>query len=353
MPYKRKNSPYYWISYTDENGKRVRESSGHTTRKDAAALEAKKRLAVHQHTRWGAEPPRSFDTLIANYLIETESKKSHERDIYSAKALAPHFSGLDITDITPEAITSYRQNREVSNGTVAKELRFLSAAINYAKKHWGWKIENVVTGRIPPAPPHRVRWLTRDEAANLIATAQKLQFEHTADIIRLVLNTGMRKSEVLGLTWAQVDFGARLIYLTPDKAKSGKNESIPLNNTAIAVLRNWEGKHQRRVFIRKGKPIDSVRRSFASTCKAAGIENFHFHDLRHTFAAWLVQRGIPIRTVSELMRHSDISTTMIYAHLSPDNIRAAVEAIECDQNVTEIGNNVPRLAHYSKNKNSK
>ena len=80
----------------------------------------------------------------------------------------------------------------------------------------------------------------------------------------------------------------------------------------------------------KGDRVQSVKRSFNTACRRAGLEDFHPHDMRHTCAAWLVQGGVSIREVAELLRHSDIRVTMRYAHLAPENVRAAVAALEGD-----------------------
>lgn len=126
MPHKRKDSPFWWISFTDASGERVRESSGTADRREAKALEAKRRLDAHQQKVWGAEPARYFDDLMLRYLTETEGKKSHDRDLSSAKRLYPHFSGKIIQEIAADDVSNYKQARRkdgVKDGTIIKELR--------------------------------------------------------------------------------------------------------------------------------------------------------------------------------------------------------------------------------------
>ena len=120
--------------------------------------------------------------------------------------------------------------------------------------------------------------------------------------------------------------------------KNGKFGSVPLNRDAREALlarAQFRAAHcptSPWVFCQEdGSPIQSVKRSFATACRRAGIEDFHPHDLRHTCAAWLVQSGVPIREVAELLRHADIRITMRYAHLAPDNVRAAVTRLENDE----------------------
>lgn len=157
---------------------------------------------------------------------------------------------------------------------------------------------------------------------------------HLVDFIRLGLNTGMRKAEMLGLDWRRVDLKANLVYLGSQHQKSGKHGSIPLNQAAREALlsrADFRASHRPYTFFvfcnRKGARIANIRTAFASACRKAGIEDFHPHDLRHTCATWLVQAGATIREVAELLRHADIQMTMRYAHLSPDNVRSAVERL--------------------------
>jgi integrase len=158
------------------------------------------------------------------------------------------------------------------------------------------------------------------------------------EFIRLGLNTGMRKGEMLGLEWHRVDLDAGLVYLGSEHQKNGKHGSIPLNSVARSALVNRAKVRDRYcpdspwVFCtRQGERIRDIKKSFATACEKAGIHDFHLHDLRHTCATWLVQAGVSIREVAELLRHSNIQVTMRYAHLAPENVRNAVEKLEMNE----------------------
>lgn len=345
MPQKRKGSPYWWISYTDASGKRVRQSTGTTSRKEAVALESRARLDAHKQQQWGDQPRRTFDELILKYLQETvDAKKSSDRDRYSALRLKPHFTGRYLDEIEPDDINQYRHARiaegvknhkgeiirPVSDSTILKELRLFSSALNRARSVWGWQVENVVAGRGPKHPPGKLRWLTRPEYAALVKAAQEnKRAPYLADFVRLVTATGMRHDEALGLEWSRVDLDARLAYFRPDDSKGGNFASIPLNNTAAEILQRRKADGGRYVFERDGERMGSVKKAFGSIVEAAGLgSDVTVHTLRHTCAAWLVQAGVPLRTVRDIMRHKDIRTTMIYAHLAPENVREGVAALD-------------------------
>jgi len=187
-----------------------------------------------------------------------------------------------------------RREAGIVPGAINRELGVFSAALNYACREWGWEIPNPVSGRKLRAPEGRMRWLTRTEAAALVQAAKsELQAPHLADFIQLALHTGMRSGELLGLEWCRVDLdGSGLILLEGQHTKAGKRRSIPLNRDARAALLQRVSFREQHcpsspwVFCRSsGARIQSVKRSFASACRKAGIEDFHIHDLRHTCAA--------------------------------------------------------------------
>lgn len=363
MPYKPDKSRYWYASYKDARGVRVRKSTGSEDYDAAAALEGQWKADVWRQKNWGERPRYTFPELIEAYLDANEHQSSAERQIYSAKALAPYFSDCVIADINAQDIANYKRDRllEVSVGTVIKELGFFSAAINYSNTEWDWNLPNVVAGRIPAQPEGRIRWLTIEETQQLLLAAHHPRSApYLPQLIRLALHTGMRHRELLQLTWNRIDWRQRLIYFDPRDHKSRRMDSLPLNDAAVSILKSlWaaresfyttrEGRitqaNALHVFTFRGKPIASVKKSFASACRRADIEDATVHDLRHTFASRLVQAGVPIATVKETMRHRSIQTTMRYAHLAPQNTRDAVATLDrYDQTQTHTSTNQGKTA---------
>ncbi|MDD2770187.1 MAG: site-specific integrase [Methylococcus sp.] len=269
----------------------------------------------------------------------SQEKRSRARDEYSVKRLFPIFQGRELGSLTAADVRGYivkRQGDGVAAATINKEIGLFRAALNWARRELEWNVPNPFIGRKLKEPEGRIRWITRDEAACLIETARnEPKAVHLADFLRLGLHTGMRKGEMLGLEWSRVDLGANLVYLGATNQKNGKLGSVPFNSEAREAILSrarfrasycpgspWVFSHD------DGARIGSIRTAFAGACKRAGIHDFHPHDLRHTCAAWLVQGGVSIREVAELLRHSDIRVTMRYAHLSPENVRAAVKVLE-------------------------
>jgi integrase len=335
--FKKSNSRYWYADFTDASGKRLKRSTRTIDRKEAEALLAKWKLEAHRQVMWDEEPPRMYDDLMLRYLQgPSRDKRSHDRDLFSAKKLTPFFQGRALNDLGPADIQAYiddRRTEGVGPGTVNKELNLLSAALNYARRRLQWDVPNPVEGMRLSPPEGRIRWIDRPTAARLIAEAGKVR-GYLPDFIELGLNTGMRKGEMLGLSWDRVDLVHRMVYLTDQDQKNGKHGGIPLNDEAVEALerrsvhRDQYCPQSRWVFCsREGQRIADVKKGFKSACRKAGIADFTPHDLRHTCAAWLVQDGVDIRVVCELLRHTSIQVTMRYAHLSSKNVRDAVERL--------------------------
>jgi len=318
MPTKRPDSPYWWISYKDpQTGKRIRESSSTTVRKDAVSLENRLRYESHQAEKFGVEPTRTFDQLLLAYL----QTHSLGRSAYAGRTLYQHFSGMPLNSLSRTDITAYIQSRKVKPATIRRELGILKAAINWANKDLGWSIPNLVY--LPPKSEGKLRWLTKQEYHALITAAGD---SHLTPMICFAVNTGLRSGELLSLRWEQIH-GDTVIFQA-DQVKSRKNQSVPLNTSAMSVLAQVTNDHPEYVFTYRGRPVKDIKKAFATACKKAQLENVSPHTLRHTCASWMVQAGVSLAIVKEVMRHSSIEMTMRYAHLAPDSARAGVTALE-------------------------
>jgi len=298
----------------------------------------------------------TFDELMVAYMDGPSlEKRSHERDLYSLKALAPIFQGRELATLTGADARGYiakRQSDGMSAATINKEVGMFRAALNWARKELEWMLPNPFEGRKLREPAGRSRWLTQNEASALIQAAEKVpKSPHLSDFIRLGLYTGMRPGEILGIEWGRVDLSRNLIYLGTEDQKNGRESTIPLNVNAREALisrarfRASNCPASPWVFCnREGDRIASIKKGFASAVKLAGLEDIHPHDLRRTFGSWLVQAGVPIQAVSALLRHSDIRITdQVYAHHSPDSLRDAAGVLDVG-GVSRSGFTLPKFA---------
>jgi len=173
-----------------------------------------------------------------------------------------------------------------------------------------------------------MRFLSLKEAGRLMECAS----HHLRPVIATALCTGMRRGEIMGMRWQDIDLRNRTIFVP--HTKNGHSRYVPISDSLFNVLSNLPG-HKGTDYLfagvpkigKKGMPFNDVRTSFENACTLAGIENFRFHDLRHTAASHMAMAGIPLKIIGDVLGHRSIAMTERYAHLSPGFLRNAVNAL--------------------------
>ncbi|MCI5823736.1 MAG: site-specific integrase [Candidatus Gastranaerophilales bacterium] len=176
-----------------------------------------------------------------------------------------------------------------------------------------------------PVKNYSVRYLKPDEEERLF----KVLPEYLKGIVIVALNTGLRKSNILELRWEQINFDFNFIEVLENKGN--KHLLIPLNEKLIQFFSNKPDVERKGyIFINPetGLPYKDIKKAWSTALEKANIENFRFHDLRHTFATRLIEKNIDIVVAKELMGHADISTTMIYVHSDADRKKNAINVID-------------------------
>jgi integrase len=333
--YKRKDSQFYWMTFKI-NGKKVHESTKTANKKLAERIHAK-RLTEISEGRWfpNEAKRRTFEELrdryMKEYAIPNKAHRTIEKDKCSFKRLSEFFGGCTLAEITPQKIANYKRLRRESGikpATLARELELLRAALNIAVREWEWlEVNPFWKVRIEQPKGHKERWVTLKEQESLLEASPAW----LRDIILFALNTGMRQDEILSLKWSQVDMLRRTVTLLETKNK--EKRTIPLNQTALGLLRA-KGKIRHisgYVFASEaGTKIHArnLLRAFYSARRKAGLEDVRFHDLRHTFATRLVQSGVDLYVVKELLGHKSLKMTMRYAHHYPESLRHGVNVLD-------------------------
>lgn len=172
----------------------------------------------------------------------------------------------------------------------------------------------------------RLRYLTAEEITRLLDQAP----EYLGDIIEAVINTGMRRGEVLSLRWRQIRDGFIYLEKKYNPIKTGKARQVPVNDDLADLfkrIRKRQGLSSEYVFTFNGRPVQDVHIGLNAALKQAGIQDFTFHDLRHTFASHFVMRGGNIKDLQEILGHRNIAMTMRYAHLSQEHKKKAVNLL--------------------------
>jgi integrase len=243
-----------------------------------------------------------------------------------------------VGDLKLRSITAYHVElflsarlKEVAPITVARDYRHLKAAFNRARK---WKMleispfAEVRNVRVPEKPP---LFLRPEDCNQLLEAIPSPQMKA---IVVFGASTGMRLGEIVNLRWTDVDVAAGVIRLTNREGFTTKNRrsrQVPMNSTVTETLRKLP-KRCEHVFVgRKGNKLNAgwVSRKFKSFARAAGLpEGIHFHSLRHSFASWLVQSNVPLPNVKEILGHRNMSTTLVYAHVAPEQLKESVRSID-------------------------
>ena len=325
-----KKGDNWYIDYYVK-GRRKRKKIGHSKKLALQALKnVQIKIAKGEYLGIYDEKKTLFDKYTEQYLAYSKTNKSwstyNRQDRISVARLKPYFKDKYIYEITPQMIERYKSKRleTVSPASVNRELSTLKNMYTMAIK-WGYAKTNPVKEvKLLKEPPGRLRYLKTEVVKALFVSCS----DHIGPIIVTALNTGMRKSELQHLKWANVDFRNQKIAVI--NAKNNESRIIPINKTLYNELHPLS-KSSKGEYIfsdRNGRPYGDIKKSFLKALEKAKINDFRFHDLRHTFGSYLVMQGVDLKTVQQIMGHKDIRTTMRYAHLSPEYVQKAVETLD-------------------------
>ncbi|MGH9747261.1 MAG: tyrosine-type recombinase/integrase [Candidatus Acidiferrales bacterium] len=327
-------SGVHWISYFDCEGKRRREKAGKLTA--ALDLLAERRLQVKKGE---FIPPRQTRAWTFRKLAEETIKRKAlrlspatiETDLTRLSQLIPIIGGVRFDRITPERIEQLLgglKGKGLTNSTLNRYRSFISSVFAHALKSNLISMNPVARVGRYRENDSRLRWLKPDEEERLRGALMTTMAARAARMweFDLALYTGIRRGEQWNLKWKDVDLERGNITV---KGKTGRRHVLA-NASALASLRKLHALTSEQEFVspdNDGSQKRDWRTWFREACAEANVENFHWHDLRHTFASRLVMAGVDIRTVQELLGHKSIVQTMRYAHLSVDHRTAAVEKI--------------------------
>jgi integrase len=324
-----------WGFTAQINGKQVRRYKAEWAQDDAEAELAKALLQAEP------EKPKGLGITLAQaadrYLASKARKRTIEADRRQLDLLKAEFGGeTPLTEITAGRISEYKAKRlasvrKVGEGEAAVERRLSAAAVNrplallrhlLRLAHEEWEaIDNVPRIRLEKEPQGRLRWLTQEEITRLLDAAAKSKNKELRAAVIVALNTGLRRGELLGLTWGRVDLSRGVIRL--ELTKSGRRREVPMNDDPYRALVGLGPKTDGQVF--KTRYIQTAYNNAVATAK---LDDVNFHTLRHTFASWAVMRGVTLKELQELLGHASLAMTMRYAHLAPEHLRTAVSRLQ-------------------------
>jgi integrase len=272
---------------------------------------------------WARENKRSFEN----------NEKYKLPMIYESKSL----KGKTFAQISPLLIEKYKKERRESElekgrtrkpSTINRELQILSKIFSLAIKYGVTDKNPCAEVSLLPENNKRVRYLLDDEEHRLLSVLTGPR-GHLLPLVILAIGTGMRRGDLFNLTWEKIDFQRGLIYVP--NSKTGRDYAVPMNEDVRNTLRQIRStvRGDGHVFFNPDtvKPYKDIKKAFSTACKLAGIQNLHWHDLRHTFGTRLAEAGCSEATIADLMGHTDPQTTRRYTHATDRAKRAAVEAV--------------------------
>jgi integrase len=341
-------SGVWWICYFDRFGKRHREKAG--TKSAAIKLYGKRK----QHVLEGKKLPESFRKPSVNFrqLVDDalsyskRNKRSYKTDVPRFASLKEWFGSYPAEELTPQEI-------ERTLARAAEKEKWAASTFNHYRSLMSLSYRLGIQNRKVASNParsvthrrednNRVRFLTVEEEKKLRKVIEAKWPLHVPEL-DLAINTGIRKGSQYGLTWDMVDFKGRMLNIP--RTKNEEPLHVPLNDVAIAALKLAHGRSGRRgrVFqsAKTGEPLENGRHWFDDAMIEAGIKNFHWHDLRHTFASRLRMKGAPLEDIADLLGHKSLTMARRYAHLGPNKLHAVVSLLGSTATTSATSENGP------------
>lgn len=272
------------------------------------------------------KPDHNWNDAVIRWCEESQHKKSLRCDKANFKWLDAYLNSSPLKLITRdiiEKIALHKEKEGASPATVNRVLALIRAILRKAEREWEW-IERAPNIRMRKEDNKRIRWITAQEAVRLKNELPK----HLADAMEFALQTGLRESNITRLEWSEVDFDRCHAFIPASKSKSGKAIAVPLNSTAMDVIKRQIGKHLIFVFSYKGRPIQRFNtKAWRNALRRADISDFRWHDLRHTWASWHVQNATSLQELQQLGGWASFEMVLRYAHLSSGHLKRAAERI--------------------------
>ena len=315
--------------FTVPGGGRFEQSTGTTDKKAAQQLHDKWKHEAWQQAKLGVKPDRLWEELAKVWLDDAEAndKASLRDDVAKVQWFNQHLKGKRLSQITEDVIRDLvrlkrleknRYGKPVANSTINRYLALIRAMLRKAWLELKWMEQSPPVIKLFKEPKGRVRWIELQQVLTLLKELPLHQMLMTI----FALAVGLRQSNVKRLNWGQIDMQACTMRVDADSTKGEDHIGVPLSKTAMDVLHQCWGQHPEYVFTYEGRPVTQVNtRAWRNALKRAGIENFRWHDLRHTWASWLRQKGVPISDIKEMGKWKSDAMVNRYAHLNVEHLR--------------------------------
>lgn len=318
-----------WWSYFYIDGVRHQSSTGTSNRRKAEAIEQRLREEVNDQ-RLGivqSDPHMKFGELAARFIASGTVRPHH---LYHLKFLLPFFADVLVLRLTKSMAEEFRGRRRAVNprikdATVNRDLSVLRHILY-------WSVDEQLFAANPLARLRMARERrTRRQVMSVAEEDLLLQAasEHLRGMIIAALDTGMRRGEITGQRWEDIDFSRKLLSVTRSKTPEGEARELPLTKRLYELLLSGR-KDSGIVFGYQGEPVRIIKRSWKSALRRAGVRHLRFHDARHTFNTRLMEAGVLQEIRMALMGHSSGGSKVhaTYTHIELPTKRKAIAQLE-------------------------
>lgn len=337
---KREGSPFYHYDFIVK-GRRFTGSTKTTSRREAERVEREERDRAKAAAKEVRKATYSLSEACSLYWQEKGHRARGKWQEDTARYLQQICKGIDdstlMSDLGDKHVNQFVQGRlkgflpGKGHSVINRALAVFRAMHNHMKDLHEQPVKSIKwTKHFRDEPEERVRWLTPDELARLLDALP----DHARVAVAWSVYTGMRLAATYDLTWAAIDFAKAECVIVK---KGGKSQTIFLGADAMLLLAELP---RSGPFVFNGR---NRRKVFEAALVQAGIENFRWHDLRHTHATWLRQAGVALEIVQRSLGHRSIKTTQRYAHVADSEMRTAVQKLPSLKHVSDPSPNVVPL----------
>lgn len=326
MLYRRRDTPHWWCRF-QLDGREIRLSTRTRNRAEAEEFETAARSRAWRQARLGERAPYPWEAARKRWL--GEQRRQGNPSVKTILAwLDSHLRGRTIQEITREVVDELRALKaaEASEATADRHMERLRAILRKCRDDWQ------VVDAIPKVPMYHPpvpepRWLTERQFRRLCSKLPR----HLRLAAQLAVQTGLRMRSQAKLEWSRVDLKRRRAWVPGYQMKAGKAVGVPLSSEALRILRALRrqgGAKARFVHEYHGAPVDDFNtKAFKDAVMAAGVAPLRWHDLRHTWASWHVQRGTSLHQLMQLGGWASYQMVLRYGHLAPDHLADAAERL--------------------------
>ena len=332
---KKRSNGYYYIVH-NEGGKLVFKTTKCRSKRDAVLFLQNE--APENPTPQPVEANNSTPLLSALFTELEKSKRLRAQSLIGYRSAVTQLKNLvgdkRVDQYTAEDLEKLKQfHSKASDNTINTRIRGLKAVFGYAVLKGYIKTnpfsESCLIKMVKKPPV----FLSQDEFQQLLKVVPS---EVARDFFIVAANTGLRLNELINLSWKTVSLEKKQLVVVNGEdfsTKSGHSRTIPLNDTVLEILQRRYEKSKRREYV-FSKAMGTrfagnyMSLAFKRAVRELGLNNhYHFHTLRHSFASWLAEREVPIFSIQQLLGHSSVNTTLIYAHLSSSQLHGAVNKL--------------------------